>query len=296
MPRMRKRERRGAWLSAAQLACAVWLVTIGCAARVRAYCIASSCNATACPAPANCAGHDLHWSGGSATVAIDATAAPPYALTQDEVEEAVSDALSAWTEAMCPSGAHPALHVQPLSFVTGTDIGFVQGGHNQSIVTFFDENWPFEANAVAKTRLNLDDASGELEDADVALNADRFPLALDDAAGDVDMVAVLTHEFGHFFGLGHSAVPGATMQPETMGFGTRDLRSLEADDVAAICALYPPERAGNEEPSSGCSVTRISSAVPMRASPLSMAGLIVWFLWRRRRTIERASASGLSAR
>ena len=47
-----------------------------------------------------------------------------------------------------------------------------------------------------------------------------------------------THEFGHTLGLGHSAVSGASMYP-TLGWCSTNVRSLEADDVAGIEALYP---------------------------------------------------------
>jgi hypothetical protein len=49
-----------------------------------------------------------------------------------------------------------------------------------------------------------------------------------------DLQTVATHEIGHFFGLGHSAVVRAIMYPYAS-----DLRTLGYDDVAAISTLYP---------------------------------------------------------
>ena len=45
------------------------------------------------------------------------------------------------------------------------------------------------------------------------------------------------HEAGHFLGLAHTSVEGATM---VLNYekGTTDLRSLDADDVGGICAVY----------------------------------------------------------
>jgi len=47
-----------------------------------------------------------------------------------------------------------------------------------------------------------------------------------------------THEFGHFLGLGHSAVAAATMYP-TISYCSQSGRVLDADDVAGIETIYP---------------------------------------------------------
>ncbi len=51
------------------------------------------------------------------------------------------------------------------------------------------------------------------------------------------------HEFGHVLGLGHSAVAEATMWPSVSACST-SLRSLAADDIAAIESLYAPTGSG----------------------------------------------------
>ena len=50
---------------------------------------------------------------------------------------------------------------------------------------------------------------------------------------------IAAHEFGHALGLGHSTVAGATMYPSTSSCNTAN-RSLDADDIAGVQALYPP--------------------------------------------------------
>jgi hypothetical protein len=50
---------------------------------------------------------------------------------------------------------------------------------------------------------------------------------------------VATHEFGHALGLGHSTVAGATMYP-SISTCSQQSRLLDADDIAAVRALYPP--------------------------------------------------------
>jgi hypothetical protein len=54
---------------------------------------------------------------------------------------------------------------------------------------------------------------------------------------------VLTHEAGHFLGLSHSIDNSATMKPvyDPVRDG-ESFRSLAPDDVAGICAIYPPDR------------------------------------------------------
>ena len=63
----------------------------------------------------------------------------------------------------------------------------------------------------------------------------------DDGPGDptagVDIQAVVTHEYGHALGLGHSSVVGATMYAGTSGNGV-NVRSIEADDRAGLQAIY----------------------------------------------------------
>lgn len=49
----------------------------------------------------------------------------------------------------------------------------------------------------------------------------------------------MTHETGHFLGLAHSHQPDATMYPVYQQ-GTTMIRNLSDDDIAGICAVYPP--------------------------------------------------------
>ncbi len=51
---------------------------------------------------------------------------------------------------------------------------------------------------------------------------------------------IAAHEFGHALGLGHSASADATMYPSA-GSCETDLRSLDADDISGVRALYPSE-------------------------------------------------------
>ena len=64
------------------------------------------------------------------------------------------------------------------------------------------------------------------------------------ADADFDTFTVLLHELGHALGLGHSAVVGSVMEP--IYAGAR--RSLHADDIAGIMAIYGAAATGPVDP------------------------------------------------
>ena len=115
---------------------------------------------------------------------------------------------------------------------------------------FRDRSWPHtsamglgSAVTLALTTVTYDVQKGDIYDADIEVNS-VLPNAFttSDAPGstDIDLLSVLTHEVGHFFGLAHSAEQ-ATMFPDYTK-GTTGIRTLKPDDMAAICAAYPPGR------------------------------------------------------
>ena len=50
---------------------------------------------------------------------------------------------------------------------------------------------------------------------------------------------IAAHEFGHALGLGHSTMSAATMYPSTSYCNTAN-RSLDADDLSGVLAIYGP--------------------------------------------------------
>jgi matrixin len=88
--------------------------------------------------------------------------------------------------------------------------------------------------------------AGTILDADVAwcpAGNDFADAPLDTTTLTFDMVAVGTHELGHFQGLSHSSLVGpfATMLPfvgSTVAYGN-DARELTQDDIAASSRIYP---------------------------------------------------------
>ena len=92
-----------------------------------------------------------------------------------------------------------------------------------------------------------------IDESDMELNADQFRWVIDGGEADADPVDVqglVVHEAGHFLGLLHAceqtAIDGAPacgspVEPETMFplYTGENQRTLEPDDVAGICYLYP---------------------------------------------------------
>lgn len=66
---------------------------------------------------------------------------------------------------------------------------------------------------------------------------------------------IATHEFGHALGLGHSASPAATMYATTSSCNTNN-RTLDADDIAGVRALYPPTGPTPPRPPTGVTFVR----------------------------------------
>jgi len=58
---------------------------------------------------------------------------------------------------------------------------------------------------------------------------------------------IAAHEFGHALGLGHSASTAATMYFSVASCSTGN-RILDADDIAGVRALYPPQQAPPQAP------------------------------------------------
>jgi len=151
--------------------------------------------------------------------------------------------------------------------------------------------------------------SGEIYDADMQINETLGTLAVcrgSCARGEVDLQNVITHEAGHFLGLGHSTVSSATMASRAT-VGEVKKRDLDPDDIAGLCAIYrdyaetvceaedfTPDRGfspvckpapqGGDAQSDGC---RVATTSVGRTLPDAMLGagvlLIMWRSRKRRR-------------
>jgi hypothetical protein len=118
---------------------------------------------------------------------------------------------------------------------------------------FFDNvsaNFTLGSGVIAFVRSAVDLSNGHTIDADLVFNDREFYSSISSpgltpapptppggvAQTSIDLQAVITHEYGHYFGLDHTSVAGATMVP----FITNDIsqRTLELDDRAGISTIY----------------------------------------------------------
>ena len=133
-----------------------------------------------------------------------------------------------------------------------------------------DPSMPYDPAALALTSVSASTSSGIIRDADIEVNAERFqwadlvlhPTLSGDGQSFHDLQNAVTHEMGHLIGLDHTCYlqPPAPLDdmgnpipdcmdasPEVLATtmfpsanpGDTDKRTLEADDIRAVCEIYP---------------------------------------------------------
>ncbi len=108
-----------------------------------------------------------------------------------------------------------------------------------NVMLFIESGWPFGAEAAAATSLVIIDGQ---QTADIAVNGQHFrwavaPVGAAINGNTLDLQAVMTHEIGHFSGLGHT-----DRSYDTMYFSWKPWpgqRSLSIDDKRGLTSLYP---------------------------------------------------------
>ncbi len=260
------------------------------AAPASAFCPARTCNR----ATENCVqdqngclvtGEPLAWRRRDVSVAVDPAGSARLGITAAQTAEVLQRAFDSWQQVSCPLGGRPSLSLR----VADPRPGAMNEG--DALVTYVDTGWTSPKGYGAITELTVDGDTGAIEHALLHINSETHALAIDAQAPAVDLQAVLTHEVGHLIGLDHSRVPGATMVAETQAFGTSELRSLDADDIAGVCALYPVREPEPRSSDSGSSCA--ASPAPPRAGTRTLASCVVvaglLYAARRRAAVRVAS-------
>ncbi|WP_437729887.1 matrixin family metalloprotease [Sorangium sp. So ce1335] len=199
-------------------------------------------------------------------------------------------------------------------------LGDTDGGYDaddgKNVFLWISDVWPDglgAADSILAVTMPVWGPDGVINDADMVFNNVGFCWNDTGEGGCTDVRSIATHEQGHFLGLGHTNVRGATM----LGFypGGTSARTLEDDDIEGVCALYPiggtavassgagaggaggaapgaedgpKDGVGGEDAGSdaGCSCAIGGGAPGSRgAMPLAALGAL---LWRRRRGIGQA--------
>jgi hypothetical protein len=187
------------------------------------------------------------------------------------VELAVWKAVSEWGSELHGDGSGDP--TQPF------DIG--SGGAN------FDVTWQGNATSPGSATDNvvselLGASGGILSYTEYGSNGWRIRLSSEFTWSDgpgapsgsgVDIQAIITHEYGHALGLGHSSVSGATMFPSFSGNGL-NMRSIEADDKAGIQFIYGAKAATKPHVASA---SLAANVVTITGSNFDPTNNTVWF-------------------
>ena len=227
--------------------------------------------------------------------AVTASGSELRGISSAAAAEVYAQALAAWTSVDC-GGVPPSISVSatridealsPLPHDPGVEDPTEDGLDGENALYFIDQGWPHGIADIALTTTSFRVSSGRIIESDIEVNSERNQLTVGDSAPVVDLLSVLTHEAGHFFGLTHVFAPGPTMFVSYTGDGDLGPRSLDADDIAGMCAIYPRDRFENvEEGGCGC---RVAGAARGRGSVWALLVLGAASLRRRRRSGSRST-------
>lgn len=150
-------------------------------------------------------------------------------LDMADAQAAISAAFATWDAVPCSRLSY--------TYAGMTDLGVAVDGEN--VILWIESDWIYGAEAGAAASLWI--PIEEERTADVAFNGEYFSWAMAPEAAisfsTLDVQSVLTHELGHFSGLGHTQ-----SSVDTMYFSWRPWpgqRTLSADDKLGLCELYP---------------------------------------------------------
>jgi hypothetical protein len=194
------------------------------------------------PGDNNCSagGIGLAWTRPCLSFSVRERERPKPSL--DAIRDVIDVSFSTWTDVEC-DGQQVGLLVSETAELAqcGTPEYNPEAPNANTII--FIEDWKarhLPEDAFGLTLVWHNGHTGEIYDADMQLNETIGPFAICDGEcleGTVDLQNVVTHEAGHFFGLGHSRVRGATMSASA-AVGETSKRDLAQDDRNGLCSVY----------------------------------------------------------
>jgi hypothetical protein len=204
-----------------------------------AYCLTT----TAMPLPGNTCvteGEPLKWPRQCISFSVMNRGEPEPPL--ERVRTIADVSFSTWTDVTC-DGQPVGLDIrQTVELAECDEPEYNRHAPNANTIMFVfdwhDRGLPLDAFALTLVWHNP--RTGTIYDADMQLNETLGRFSDCDEScppGAVDLQNVITHEAGHFLGLGHSEVDDSTMSARATLGETRK-RDLTQDDFDGLCALY----------------------------------------------------------
>ena len=193
-------------------------------------------------------GTPIYWQGLCAGYSLYTEGSPEIPF--ENLRATTLAAATTWQTAACDAnGTQPQYFRLEALPDTTQPTGFDRNGVHSHTLSF-NSVWTLDTRhrlgTIAITLVSFDPITGEIVDADLEMNqwSDANPDGFHFSTGDsspeaADLPTILTHELGHFQGLGHSTVDTAVMWPSA-GLGEQR-RMLRTDDVQGICDAYSPD-------------------------------------------------------
>lgn len=235
----------------ARLGCSA-LLALAWAEPAGAYCRTTTCSIR--PAPPGCSdgqtlrdpatgcltsGKPLYWAPRCVSLSVQEDGSRRLGLDYTRAESIVTTAFARWPAAPCTGGT-PSIEVFSMGPLSCDQREYNSNGPNANAILFRDDAWEYDSSAIALTTVRFNLSSGEIRGADMEINTYGFNL------NEQSLSYVVTHEAGHFLGLDHSPRRDAVMFAEYSvdnASSSAGTPKLSDDDIAGICAVYPPNRA-----------------------------------------------------
>ena len=195
-------------------------------------------------------GTPLYWPKSCLSFAVQQDGSQTQGIDYDTTHQVVVDAFTTWMNADCGSGATPSMRIDDFSPASCDHPEYNSDQGNANVFLFRDNDWPHadSFDTLALTTITYNRENAQIFDADVEINSYQAHFSLSDEPGEIhdDLLAVLTHEAGHFLGLSHDNNHNATMYA-TYTPGQVSQRDLYETDIQGICEIYPPGQAISTE-------------------------------------------------
>ena len=172
-----------------------------------------------------------------------------YLINPNCVDESAGDAASQLAALQAGADAWTNENLG-FSFSYGGQTALEEDGFDQQNIVFFcpTGNCGMASSTIAVTGV-WSDGCGNIVEWDMIFNESQYQFwdgQTGSCGGMQDIQAVGAHEFGHALGLGHSFFNQATMW-STIGTCSTQERSLHADDITGLEALYGDQTPANDD-------------------------------------------------